>query len=176
MKSYVVGETMDRVALDILGPVPQTYGGNKYVLVITDYFTRFAEAFAVPDISTKTIAEKMVTQFICRYGIPTQIHTDQGTQFTSELFLELCKLLHIDKTRNSPFHPQSSGLVEKLNGTIEDMLSKVVSKNQRDWDQYLPFLMLAYRSSIHETLGETSNFMMFGREVSMPVDLLFGRQ
>ena len=87
----------------------------------------------------------------------------------------MCKILHIDKTRNSPFHPQSSGLVEKLNGTIENMLSKVISKNQKDWDTFLPFLMLAYRSSLHDTLGESPNTMMFGREVLMPVDLLFGK-
>lgn len=116
-----------------------------------------------------------MTEFICRYGVPVQIHTDQGSQFTSALFQEMCKILHIDKTRNSPFHPQSSGLVEKLNGTIENMLSKVISKNQKDWDTFLPFLMLAYRSSLHDTLGESPNTMMFGREVLMPVDLLFGK-
>jgi len=62
----------------------------------------------------------------------------------------MCKKLKIDKTRNSPFHPQSSGLVERLNRTIEEMISKFVSKNQKDWDQYLPFIMMAYRSAIHE--------------------------
>jgi transposase InsO family protein len=160
MKTYVVGETLDRVVLDLLGPIPQTSSGNKYLLVVTDYFTRYAEAFAIPDIEAKTVAEKLVTEFICRYGVPVQIHTDQGSQFTSALFQEMCKILHIDKTRNSPFHPQSSGLVEKLNGTIEDMLSKVISKNQKDWDTFLPFLMLAYRSSLHDTLGESPNTMI----------------
>ncbi|XP_063442388.1 uncharacterized protein LOC134722696 [Mytilus trossulus] len=176
MKTYVVGETMDRVAIDLLGPIPQTYNGNRYLMVITDYFTRYAEAYPIPNIFASTVADKMVTEFICRYGVPTQIHTDQGSQFTSDLFLQLCKLLHIDKTRNSPFHPQSSGLVERLNGTIEDMLSKVVSKNQRDWDTYVPLLMLAYRSAPHETLGESPNNMMFGREVHMPIDLIYGVQ
>ena len=66
-------------------------------------------------------------------------------------------------------------MVEKVNGTIDDMLSKVISKNQKDWDTFLPFLMLAYRSSLHDTLGESPNTMMFGREVLMPVDLLFGK-
>ncbi|CAC5415224.1 unnamed protein product [Mytilus coruscus] len=151
---------MDRAAIDILGPIPQTYNGNRYLMVITDYFTRYAEAYPIPNIYASTVAEKMVTEFICSYGVPTQIHTDQGSQFTSDLFLQLCKLLHIDKTRNSPFHPQSSGLVERLNGTIEDMLSKVVSKNQRDWDTYVPLLMLAYRSAPHETLGEKNNMLI----------------
>ncbi|CAG2219618.1 unnamed protein product [Mytilus edulis] len=103
IKTYVVGESMDRVAIDLLGPIPQTYNGNRYLMVITYYFTRYAEAYPIPNIYASTVADKMVTEFICRYGVPTQIHTDQGSQFTSDLFLQLCKLLHIDKTRIAPF-------------------------------------------------------------------------
>lgn len=132
MKTYVVGEPLERISLDILGPVTRRYNGNKYILVVTDYFTRFAEAYSLPDIEDSTVADKLLTYFICRYGVPQQIHTDQGSQFNSDLFLQLCKKLNISKTRNSPFHPQSSGLVERLNRTIEDMLSKFISKHQRD--------------------------------------------
>jgi transposase InsO family protein len=118
MKTYVVGEPLERISLDILGPVSQTYKGNKYILVVTDYFTRFAEAYSLPDIEATTVADKLLTEFICRYGLPLQIHTDQGAQFTSNIFTEMCKRLHISKTRNSPYHPQSSGLVERLNHNI----------------------------------------------------------
>ena len=175
MKTYVVGEPLERISLDILGPVSQTYKGNKYILVVTDYFTRFAEAYSLPDIEATTVADKLLTEFICRYGLPLQIHTDQGAQFTSNIFTEMCKRLHISKTRNSPYHPQSSGLVERLNRTIEDMICKFVSKNQKDWDLYLPYLMMAYRSSVHDTMGETPCFMMMGREVTLPIDLVFGK-
>lgn len=175
MKTYVVGEPLERVSLDILGPVSQTYKGNKYILVVKDYFTRFAEAYSLPDIEATTVADKLLTEFICRYGLPLQIHTDQGAQFTSNIFTEMCKRLHISKTRNSPYHPQSSGLVERLNRTIEDMISKFVSKEQKDWDLYLPYLMMAYRSFVHDTMGETPCFMMMGREVTLPVDLVFGK-
>ncbi|CAC5365555.1 unnamed protein product [Mytilus coruscus] len=174
MKTYIVGEPLERVSLDILGAVTRTYKGNKYVIVVTDYFTRYAEAYGVPDIEAQTVADKLLEESICRYGLPLQIHTDQGSQFTSDLFIQLCNKLHIDKTRNSPFHPQSSGLVERLNRTIEDMISKFVPKHQKDWDQYLPYLMMAYRSSVHETLGETPYFMMMGREVRLPIDLIYG--
>ena len=175
MKTYIVGEPLARISLDMLGPVTRTHTGNRYILVVTDYFTRFAEACGLPDIETPTVADKLLTEFICRYGLPLQIRTDQGAQFTSDLFVELCKRLSICKTRHSPFHPQSSGLVERLNRTIEDMLSKFVSKHQKDWDKYLPFLMMVYRSSVHETLGETPCFMMMGREATLPVDLIYGR-
>ena len=174
MKTYIVGEPLERISIDILGPVPRTHRGNKYILVVTDYFTRYAEAYSLPNIEAVTVADKLLEEFICRFGVSLQIHTDQGTQFTAELFTEMCKKLHIDKTRNSPFRPQSSGLVERLNRTIEDMLSKFVSKHQKDWDHYLPYIMMAYRSSVHETLGETPCFMMMGREATLPVDLLYG--
>jgi hypothetical protein len=85
-------------------------------------------------------------------------------------------MLHISKTRNSSYHPQSSGLVERLNRTLEDRISKNNSKNQKDWDFYLPFLMMAYRSSVHDTMGEAPCFMMIGREVTLPIDLVFGVQ
>jgi transposase InsO family protein len=124
MKTYVVGEPLERISLDILCPVTRTHTGNKYILVVTDYFTRFAEACGLPDIETPTVADKLLTEFICRYGLPLPIHTDQGAQFTSHLFVELCQRLSICKTRNNPFHPQSSGLVKRLNRTIADMLSK----------------------------------------------------
>ena len=67
---------------------------------MTDYFTRFAEAYSLPDIESTTVADKLLTEFICRYGLPLQIHTDQGAQFTSSIFTEMCKRLHISKTRN----------------------------------------------------------------------------
>lgn len=165
MKTYIVEEPLERISIDILGPVPRTHRGNKYILVVTDYFKRYAEAYSLPNIEAAIVADKLLEEFICRFGLPL---------FTAELFTEMCKKLHIDKTRNSPFHPQSSGLVERLNRTIEDMLSKFVSKHQKDWDHYLPYIMMAYRSSVHETLGETLCFMMMGREATLPVDLLYG--
>ena len=79
-------------------------------------------------------------------------------------------MLHKSKTRNSPCHPQSSGLVERLNRTIEDMISKFVSKNKKDWDLYLPYLMMAHKSSVHDTMGETSCFIMMGMEVTLSID------
>ena len=105
-----------------------------------------------------------------------QVHTDQGTQFESVLFKEICKILGMDKTRTTPYHPQSDGLVERLNHTLKCMLKKYVRKHPRDWDVHLPLLMLAFRSSIHESTGETPSLLMLGREVELPIDLLYGRQ
>jgi transposase InsO family protein len=174
MRQYRVEIPMERIASDILGPLPVTKHENKYILVVADYFTRWTEAYAIPNIESTTVAEKLVTEIICRFGVSRICHSDQGTRYQSELFKETCKLLGIHQTRTTPLHPQSDGLVERFNSTLLNMLSTVVSENQTDWDEYLLFVMMAYRSGVQETTQETPNMMMLGREVKLPVDLFSG--
>ncbi|VDI36625.1 Hypothetical predicted protein [Mytilus galloprovincialis] len=128
---YAVGAPMERIGMDLLGPLPQSRQGNKYILIVSDYFTRWIEAYPIPDIHAHTICRVFIAEFISRYGIPRQIHTDRGTQFTSQLFKEICDTFRIDKTFTTSLHPQSDGLVERFNRTVEDMLSKVVSRDQK---------------------------------------------
>ena len=175
MQQYNVGAPLERVALDILGPLPETYNGNRYILVISDYFSRWVEAFGMPDQEASTVADCLVQGFVSRFGVPSQIHSDQGAQFESNLFQALCRILGIEKTRTTPYHPQSDGLVERFNRTLEDMLSKVVETNHKNWDDCLPLAMMAYRSSIHETTGESPVRMMLGRDIQLPVDLMLGK-
>ena len=87
----------------------------------------------------------------------------------------MCHLLGIKKTRTTPFHPQSDGMVERFNRTLEAQLSKFVSDHQRDWNQLVPLLLMAYRTSVHETTGQTPARLMLGRDLRLPVDLLIGR-
>jgi hypothetical protein len=86
------GYPMERIALDIMGPLPATRRGNRYILVIGDYFTKWVEAFAMPDQEARTVAHVLVNEFICRFGTPGYIHTDNGRNFESTLFKELCGL------------------------------------------------------------------------------------
>ena len=174
MKIYNVGAPLERIALDILGPLPETDKGNKYILVIADYFTKWTEAFPLPNQEAVTVVSCLVSEFFCRYGIPRQIHTDQGRNFESLVFAEMCKLFDIDKTRTSPLHPQSDGMVERFNKTVEAMLAMSL-EDQTEWDTKLPYVMMAYRSSVHESTGYSPNMLMLGREVEMPIDVLIGR-
>lgn len=175
MKSYNVGAPMERIALDVLGPLPETDNGNKYVLVVADYFTKWTEAYAIPNQLAITVAEKVVDEMISRFGVPLQIHSDQGRNFESAVFKEMCTLLGIEKTRTTPLHPQSDGMVERYNRTLESMMAKFTSENQRDWDTHLPLLMMSYRTAVHETTGCTPSMLMLGREAALPVDLLIGQ-
>ena len=167
------GLPMERVAMDILGELPTTEKGNKYILVISDYFTKWTEAIAMPNIEAKTVAEIFVKEVVTRLGVPTSLYSDQGAQFESKLFTEMCKLLHIKKTHTSPYHPQSDGMVERFNKTLATMLSSYVNEYHTDWDEYLPFVMMAYRSVEHETTGCSPNYLMLGREVGTPIDLMY---
>ena len=144
LKTVNVGAPMERIAIDVLGPLPKTEAGNKYILIIADYFTKWVEAFLLPNQKAKTVADKLVNEVICRFGVPLMIHSDQGRNFESALFAEVCQLLDIQKTRTTPYHPQSNGKVERYNRTLEMQLSTFADYNQKDWDVHIPMLLMAY--------------------------------
>ena len=89
---------MDRVATDIRSPFPQSESGNRYVLIVGDYFTRWIEAYAIPEFSAKTVAQKLVHEFFSRFGTPFDLHSDQGHNYEFQLFKEVCELLKVNKT------------------------------------------------------------------------------
>ncbi|CAG2212114.1 unnamed protein product [Mytilus edulis] len=164
---------MERLATDILGELPETENGNRYILVVSDYYTKWTESFPMPNMEASTVVKIIVEEVIARFGVPSWIHSDQGRQYESRLFQEVCKVLDIKKTRTTPYHPQSDGMVERFNKTLATMLSAYVQEHQRDWDKYIPFVMMAYRASEHDTTGQTPNRLMFGRESTTPLDILY---
>ena len=168
------GRPMQRIALDIQVGFPVTDGGNRCILVVSDYFTRWAEAYALPNQEATTVARKLVDEFVCRHGVPESLHSDQGANFESKLFTEMCKILGIHKTRTTAYHPQSDGLVERHNATISSMLRTYVYSCQKNWDHYLPLIRLAYNTSVHPSTGQTPFRMMYGREARLPIDIMFG--
>ncbi|UYV63913.1 K02A2.6-like [Cordylochernes scorpioides] len=174
MREYNVGAPFERIAIDVAGPFLVTEDGNKYLLVAMDYFTKWSEVYAIPNQEAATVARVLVDNLICRFGVPLELHSDQGRNFESEIFRELCQVLGIWKTTTTPLHPQSDGMVERFNKTMVEHLSKVVEQNQRDWDRRLPLFLMAYRAAIHETTGQTPAKVMFGRELRLPCDLEFG--
>lgn len=174
LTQFVVGAPLDVIALDIVGPLKETGNQNSFILVLGDYFTKWKEAYAIPDHTALTVADKIVTEFICRFGTPKQLHSDQGREFESHLFKHICQLLGIDKTHTAPYRPQSDGLVENFNKSLKQMLTSFVNENQDDWDDYLPFLLMAYRSAVHSSTGCTPNLLMLGRENNLPIDLMVG--
>jgi len=164
---------MQIVAIDILGPFPESEAGNSYVLVAGDYFTRWMEAYPIPNQEAVTVARVLVDQWFCRFSMPEQLHSDQGRQFESELMAEICKILGILKTRTTPYHPQCDGLVERFNRTLLDMLATTTKDHPFDWENQIRKVCFAYNTSIQSTTGFTPFFLMFGRQARVPADVMY---
>ena len=155
----VVDEPFQCVAMDIVSPLPKSRSGKRYILVLCDYATRYPEAVALRSIEA---AEELVKIF-SRVGIPKEILTDQGSNFTSRLLGELYNMLHIHPIRTSPYHPQTDGLVERFNQTLKSMLKKAAVKECKDWDKLLPYLLFAYREVPQSSTGFSPFELLYGR-------------
>ena len=174
MGSTSVGAPLDRLAIDIVGPLPRTAQNNRYFLTVTDHFTKWTEVYPIPDQTAETCAQKILDEFISRYGCPESIHSDQGRSFESEIFQQLCSLLEIKKSRTSARNPKGNGQCERIHRTILQMIRVYLKDDQNNWDKHLGCLMAAYRSSVNDSTGLTPNMLMLGREVKTPLNLVFG--
>ena len=174
LQTLQVGYPLQMVCVDLLGPLPETETGSRYVLVAVDHFTKWAEAYGIPNQEAATVARKLVDEMFCRFSPPEQLHSDQGRQFESELVKEVCKLLEIKKTHTTPYHPQCNGIVERFNRTLLGMLATTVDSYPSSWEQNIRRVCLAYNSSVHASTGFSPFFLMFGRQVKLPVDLMYG--
>ena len=161
--------------MDFMGPFPETESGNRHLLVVMDYFTKWPETYALPNQEALTVSNVLASEFVPRHGVPLELHTDQGRNFDSTVIRELCQLLGIHKTRTTPFNPKSDGMVERYNLTIGRQLAMFIGQHQGTWDKQLPMLLLSYRSAVHEATGFTPSMLMNGRELTLPVDLMYGR-
>ena len=170
----IIAQPFSRIAMDIIGPLPKSRNGNRYVLVVCDYATRYPEAVALRSIDAATIAEELVKIF-SRVGIPHEILTDQGANFTSQLLTELYRMLHIRPIRTTSYHPQTDGLVERFNHTLKFMLRKSLGgkrKSTKDWDVLLPYLLFAYREVPQASTGFSPFELLYGHVVRGPLDIL----
>ena len=163
---------LDVVAMDVLGPLPESDGSNRYLLVISDYFTRFVVAVPMPDQQARTVATVFLGHFVMQLGIPNKLLTDQGSNFRSNLMRDVLALLKVRKLWTTPYHPACDGMVERWNRTVCDMLSKYCDVQQRDWDQYVGLMVHAYNSSYHPTVGHMPYYLMYGREPSSVLEHL----
>ena len=142
-------------------------------MLIRDHFTKWYKAIPLPDQRAETTADDLLNHWICRLGCPHSIHTAQGCNFESEFFQQLMGQLEINKTLTTSLHPESNAVIERMNRTLLNMLSMCLDENQSDWSTLLPFVLMAYRSSVHETTGFTRYFLVSGHEMSLLFDLMY---
>jgi hypothetical protein len=158
------------VSLDVVGPLPVTEEGNKYLLTFIDHFTRFCEAIPLPSQGTEVIAREFVVRIITQYGVPKTLLTDRGTAFTSDLMKHVCKLLKIRKIQTSSYHAQANGICERMHKLLIDMISHFVNKDARNWDRYVPYAVMAYRATPHCTVKYSPYYLVYGRDLRLPIE------
>ena len=143
----------------------------KYILVISDLYTKYVVTVPLKDMTAATVANAIVEEWIMRYGAPDVLHTDQGTNFNCDLMQDICRLFMIDKTGTTPYHPQGNGQVQRFIRVIADAISKYCAKKPHLWDTYLPYVRFVYNTTVHRTIGTTPYSMLFGKAAQYPIDL-----
>lgn len=163
---------LEKIFLDIVGPLPLTESGNKFILTLQDDLTKFSQAYPLPDHEAKTIAEKFVHEFICKFGKPDSIVTDQGKDFTSKLLSQVSKLFKIKQINCTAYHPQSNAALERSHSTLADYLKHYINRDQTDWDQWLDFAMFSYNTTTHTSTKFSPYELMFGVQPNLPSSIL----
>ena len=138
---------------------------------MVDFFSKWAEAEPLPDQTASSVADAIVRAWVTRFGVPDCIHSDQGSNFESNLVHDLCNKLGIIKTRTTPYHPQGNGQTERTNKSLLSLLRAFIETSNNDlWDTLIPHCLLAYRSTFHQSTGFTPAMMTYGRELQLPLD------
>ena len=158
------GFPMERVHMDILGPFTPSEDNNKYVLMIIDQFSKWVQCIPIPEQSAKTVAENALKHFVSTFGCPITIHTDQGSNFESDLSKAFCTCLDVSKTRTTPYYPASNGAIERQTRTVLQMIRCYILDNIKDWDKDLPIITIALHSMINKATGFSANMIMLGRK------------
>ncbi|UYV83065.1 hypothetical protein LAZ67_22002076, partial [Cordylochernes scorpioides] len=161
-----------KIGMDLLGRFPLSDKGNLWIIVCTDYLTKYAIAKALPSGTAAEIATFILEEVILKHGAPREIITDRGRAFMSQMVKEVtsrCKISHLFTTA---YHPQTNGLTERLNKTLGDMLSMYVDAEQRDWDSVLPYVIFAYNTAQQGSTRFSPFFLVHGREAETLLDVL----
>jgi len=156
------GSSFDKVSLDIMGPLPITPHGNSYVLTMQDLLTKYSVAVPLQEATSLTIADAFVKNFICIYGAPKIILTDQGTNFLSSLIRNLTKKFNIKHLKTTAYHPQSNGSLERSHHVLTEYLKTQINKDE-DWDEHISLAMFSYNTSVHESTGYSPYELVFGK-------------
>lgn len=171
-KTDLACRPFEKIAVDIIGPLnPTSHRGNRFILTIVDLATRWPETFPLKHTTSEDIANCLL-QFFSRTGFPDTILSDRGPQFTSDITREISRLLGIKQNFTSPYHPQSNGVCERLNGTIKSMISKIPKKDSANWDLFLPCLLFAYRELPHSATGFSPFELVYGANPKGPMNIM----
>ena len=169
-----VSEPFERLIVDCVGPLPCAKSGCKYLLMVMCQSTRYPAAYPLRSIPTKAVV-KALTQFISVFGILKSIQSDQGSNFSSHMFGQVLKLLRVGHDQSSLYHAQSQGALERFHQTLKSLLRAYCVELDKDWEDGLPWLMLAAREAVQESTGFSPNDLIFEHKVRGPLTVLRGK-
>ena len=155
LKLFPATRPLESVAIDILGPLTKTKSGKRFLLVITDRFTKLTQVVALRTINAYHVAVAFCEAWIFKYGPPKTLLSDNGKQFTSKFFQSVCRLLGLSNIFTSAYHPQTNGQTERYNRTVLAMIRNFVNDNQDDWDRYVTALTYSYNCHVHRSTKTT---------------------
>ncbi|XP_049328588.1 gypsy retrotransposon integrase-like protein 1 [Astyanax mexicanus] len=158
------------VGMDLIGKLVKTEQNHQYICVIIDYCTRWTQAYALKSKSAEEVTQSIL-KFVYQFEVPKRILTDQGREFVNAINSQVCEVLGIRRSLCAPYHPQTNGLVERLNGTIQRALGKMVDEKPNNWDLYLDAVMFGLRTKKQLTTRFSPFFLMFGREARYPAEV-----
>lgn len=177
MVTMKVPEPFQRVSVDVLGPLPISLSGNRYVLCFTDHCTRWPILVPLPETSAATVARAFFDHVICVHGCPETLLSDRGANFLSKIVLEVCRIMQTQKLNTSSYAPQTNAIQERFNSVILDTISHYVNECHTDWDTYLPAIQFAYRTTpATNSVGFSPFFLLYGREARLPLDVTLLRR
>ncbi|GFV88102.1 retrovirus-related Pol polyprotein from transposon 297 [Trichonephila clavipes] len=160
------------VTLDLLGPYPASRPERyKFILVISDHFTKWCELIPLRKASSQAIANAFFDNYIARYGAPISLISDNGPQFISDVFEHLSHRLDIKHMKTVTYRPQSN-LTERVNRNLVQMIASFVEENHENWDQFLHEFAFALRTAVNETTNKTPAKLFLGRKIITPFSKL----
>jgi transposase InsO family protein len=169
LHSIKIKEPWYQMGIDIVGPLPRTQRGKKYIVVAMDYFTKWPEARALTEATAEKVSEFIYEDIICRHGCPKKILSDRGSHFNNKVIQELTQKFEIKHGFSTPYHPKTNGLVERFNKTLCESLAKLTEQG-RNWDEHIPSVLFAYRTKQHSTTKIDPFYLTYGRNARLPID------
>ncbi len=165
------GAPFDHVVFDVIGPLPITGSGNRFILMMIDYFSKWAEAYVRPNHKAETVADCIVNRWIAHHGISIRIHSDNPPELREHVIIQFKKM---KGTLMTPYRPQLNGLCERMNQTIENIIKCTVKDERNTWNKSLDVVIMDYCATPQTSTVFPPNMLVTGKETNMPVDLIYG--